>query len=78
MIRPEFIEMIGREVSAANLVTGTVRGSVFAGRFVAYTVETGRGLIRVDRPATRIYTLGEPVRLRLPAERCVFLPRDDA
>ena len=78
MIRPEFIEMVGREVSAANLVSGTVRSAEFAGRFMAYTVEAGRRLLRVERPATRLYTPGEPVRLRLPAERCGFLPREDA
>lgn len=77
MIRPEFIEMVGHEVSAANLVSGTIRAAVFAGRFVAYSVEAGRRMIRVERPATRLYTPGEPVRLRLPAERCGFLPREE-
>ncbi|MCW5774627.1 MAG: ABC transporter ATP-binding protein [Rhodospirillaceae bacterium] len=78
MIRPEFVEMVGRDVSAANLVSGTVRGAVFCGRYVAYSVEVGRRLLRVERPATRLYTPGEPVRLRLPAERCGFLPREEA
>ena len=63
MIRPEFIEMAGREVSASNLVD--------------YFAEVGQRRIRVQRPATRPYTEGEPIRLRLPAERCSFLPLDE-
>lgn len=77
MIRPEFIEMAGREVSASNLVDGTVRAAVFGGKFVDYFVEAGQRNIRVQRPATRLYTEGEPVRLRFPAERCAFLPLDE-
>jgi iron(III) transport system ATP-binding protein len=76
MIRPEFIEMVGREVSAANLVDGTVRAATFGGKLVDYAVEAGPRRIHVQRPATRLYTAGEPVRLRLPAERCAFLPHD--
>ncbi|MGH7003061.1 MAG: ABC transporter ATP-binding protein [Alphaproteobacteria bacterium] len=78
MIRPEFIEMAGRDTSAANLVDGTVRAAAFGGRMIEYTVETGRRLLRVQRPVTRLYTEGESVRLRLPAERCGFLPLDDS
>jgi iron(III) transport system ATP-binding protein len=77
MIRPEFVEMVGREVNAANLVDGIVRSATFAGKFVDYVVQAGRRRLRVQRPATRLYTEGEPVRLRLPAERCAFLPKDD-
>jgi len=77
MIRPEFVEMAGPDESASNLVDGTVRAAVFAGKLMEYTVETGPRLIRVERPATRLYTEGEHVRLRLPAERCSFVPRDE-
>ncbi len=77
MIRPEFVEMVGHDVSASNLVHGTVRGVSFTGKLMEYAVEAGPRMLRVQRPATRLYTEGEPVRLRLPAERCSFLPRDD-
>jgi iron(III) transport system ATP-binding protein len=74
LIRPEHIEFGG---DGANVLNGIIRRVVFSGRLVEYVVEVAPGsTLRVQGTSATLRAEGEPVRLRLPPERCVMLARD--
>jgi iron(III) transport system ATP-binding protein len=77
-VRPEDIVFEPPASGGANLLSGTVSNRVFLGEVIDYLIAVQGRELRVRAKPEFDYLIGETIALRLPAEKCVGLPRKDA
>jgi iron(III) transport system ATP-binding protein len=77
-VRPEDIEFERHGSGGTNLLAGTVSNRVFLGEVIDYLVTVKDRELRVRARPEFDFRIGEAVALRLPAEKCIGLPRDGA
>jgi ABC-type Fe3+/spermidine/putrescine transport system ATPase subunit len=70
MIRPEAIRVRGSTHTGANVLSGHIIRTVFAGRAIHYVVKLASGrLLNVIAPPHDAIEAGSAVTVELPAER---------
>jgi len=80
MVRPEHMAM-GSEAefgSRQNALRGKVTSRMFTGKRAEYTVDIGSSVVRIDRPSTESWDIGDDVVLWLPPELCVLVENSEA
>jgi iron(III) transport system ATP-binding protein len=75
-VRPEDIEFERQAAGGPNLLVGMISNRVFLGEVIDYLVAIKDREMRVRARPEFDFRIGEAVSLRLPAEKCVGLPRD--